>query len=520
MRAAVQATAGFALSFGTIAAFGTSPAAAMQPQDPVGIVRRHVERRSAEMVSELRDLVSIPNVASDRDNIRRNAEALVAMLDKRGATVRVIETGGPPVVYGEIGDPGLPTILFYFHYDGQPAGEAGWTQVSPWTPVLRSAAIENGGRVIEQWPKTGSPVPHEWRVYARSASDDKAPIVAFMAVLDAWRDAGIPLRNRIKMIFEGDEEAGSAHLARVVRDNESLLAADLVVMADGPIHPSNRPTADFGLRGMVTVTLTVYGPVSPLHSGHYGNWALNPAMGLAQLLASMKSPSGDVLIADWDDDVVPPGPEEREAWAKYPHDDSTRRLQLQLGAVEGSGASRMELIARPSLNVRGLTSLLTGAQARTLIPNVAVAELDLRLVSGNDPERQVAKLVRHVERQGWTVVRETPDSTTRVGSPRLVLVQASDGYPAGRTPLSNAVAKAFVAALAGAGLGEPVVSPTMGGSGPSYVFTDILRAPFVALPTVNHDNNQHAANENIRLGNLFRGAQILAAAASADLRPR
>jgi acetylornithine deacetylase/succinyl-diaminopimelate desuccinylase-like protein len=511
-------------AFSVLAGFGivvsASTATAMQVKDPVEIVRRHVERRSPEMVTELRDLVSIPNGASDRENIRRNADFLVAMLKKRGATARLIETAGPPIVYGEIGDPRLPTVLFYFHYDGQPAGDAGWTQSSPWTPVLRSAAIEKGGRVMEQWPAAGSRVDPEWRVYARSASDDKAPIVAFMAVLDAWREAGVPLHNRIKMIFEGDEEAGSAFIAKVVRDNRDLLAADLVVMADGPIHPSNRPTADFGMRGIVSVTLTVFGPVSPLHSGHYGNWAPNPAMNLAHLLASMKSPTGEVLVEGWEDDVVPPGPAEREAWAKYPHDDSTRRLQLQLGAVDGSGASRMELIARPSLNVRGLASLFTGAQARTLVPNVAVAELDLRLVSGNDPERQVAKLVRHIEGQGWTVVRDAPDSSTRVRSQKLVRVQSGDGYPAGRTPLSNAASKSLVAALASAGLGEPVVSPTMGGSGPSYVFTDILRAPFVALPTVNHDNNQHAANENIRLGNLFRSAQILAAAAAANLRPR
>ena len=500
-------------------AVATGSLVAMQARNPVEIVRVHVERHSAEIVTELRDLVSIPNVASDSINIRRNADFLVAMLRKRGAAVRIIETGGPPVVYGEIGDPRLPAVLFYFHYDGQPAGDAGWAQASPWTPVLRSTATERGGRILEQWPTRGSRVDPEWRIYARSASDDKGPIVAFMAVLDAWREAGVPPRNRIKMIFEGDEEASSAYLAQVVRDNRDLLAADLVVMADGPIHPSNRPTADFGLRGIVTVTLTAYGPISPLHSGHYGNWAPNPAMSLAHLLASLKSPNGDILVAGWEDDVVPPGPEERAAWAKYPHDDSTRRLQLQLGAVEGAGRSRMEMIARPSLNVRGMSSMFIGAQARTLVPDVAVAELDLRLVSGNDPARQVAKLVRHIERQGWTVVRDIPDSSMRVRSPRLVRVQSPAGYPAGRTSLASPAARALIAALGTAGLGEPVVSPTMGGSGPSYVFTDILRAPFVALPTVNHDNNQHAANENIRLGNLFRGAQILAAAASANLRP-
>jgi len=169
--------------------------------------------------------------------------------------------------------------------------------------------------------------------------------------------------------------------------------------------------------------------------------------------------------------------------------------------------------------VRGMRSLFTGAQARTLVPDVAVAELDLRLVAGNDPARQVEKLLRHIERQGWTVTREEPDSALRVNTDRLVRVVAGAGYPAGRTPLANPAARAAIAALAAANLGEPVVSPTMGGSGPAYVYTDILQAPFVVIPTVNHDNNQHAENENVRVGNLFRGAQILAAVAAAALRP-
>jgi acetylornithine deacetylase/succinyl-diaminopimelate desuccinylase-like protein len=498
-------------------AAAVAPAFAQQP-NPLEAVRRYTERNAAAIVLELRDLLAIPNVAADRDNIRRNAQALVAMLQKRGVTARIIETGGPPIVYGEVGDASLPTILFYCHYDGQPVEPSRWSQANPWTPVLRTGTLEHG-KVMEQWPQPGSRIDPEWRIFARSASDDKAPIIALMAMLDAWREQRVPLRNRIKFLFEGDEEAGSAYLADVVRRNRALLAADLVVMADGPIHPSNRPTADFGLRGNVGVTLTMYGAIAPLHSGHYGNWAPNPAMRLAQLLATMKGPNGEVLVAGWDDDVTPPGPAEREAWARYPHDDEQRRLQLQLGSLDGGGKTRLELIARPSLNIRGLQSLFTGAQARTLVPDVAIAELDLRLVAGNDPRRQVDKLVRHIQRQGYTVVTQEPDSAVRVNTPRLIRVSANTGYPAGRTPLANPVARALVASLSAAGLGEPVVSPTMGGSGPAYVFTDILRAPFVALPTVNHDNNQHAENENLRLGNLFTGAVILAAAAVSVLKP-
>ncbi len=500
-----------------VAACASLAATAARAQDPVGAVREYRVAHEARVVAELRDLLSIPNVAADLPNIRRNAERLVAMLERRGVTARTLETGGPPIVYGEIGDPSQPAILFYCHYDGQPADPSTWAQDDPWAPVLRSGAIEEGGEVIQQWPADGERYPGEWRLYARSASDDKAPIVALMQMLDAWRAAGIAPPNRIKFLFEGDEEAGSSYLAETARNHRELLTADLAIMADGPIHPSSQPTAMFGLRGIVDVTLTLYGPIRPLHSGHYGNWAPNPAMRLAQLLATMKGPNGEVLVEGWEDDVLPLGPAEHAAFAAYPHDDEQRRQQFQLGSLDGGGDTRLELIARPSLNVRGLKSLFVGSEVRTLVPDVAIAELDLRLVAGNRPERQVEKLVRHIQAQGYTVVREDPDSTHRVSTPRLIKVESLGGYPPGRTPLDHPAARALIEALGHADLGEPVVVPTMGGSGPAYVFTEVLEVPFAALPTVNHDNNQHAANENVRLANLFRAMEILAAAAAAGV---
>jgi acetylornithine deacetylase/succinyl-diaminopimelate desuccinylase-like protein len=481
-------------------------------------VRRYVPAHEAQIIAELRDLLAIPNVAADSPNIRRNAQALVRMLERRGVRARLLETGGPPLVFGEIGDSTLPTILFYCHYDGQPVNAAQWAQPDPWIPVLRTNALERGGTDVRAWPAPGSRVSPDARIYARSASDDKAPIVALMAMLDAWRAAGLPPPNRLKFLFEGDEEAGSAFLAETARRHRELLRADLAVMADGPIHPSNRPTAVFGIRGIVTARLTVYGPVRPLHSGHYGNWAPNPAMRLAQLLTTMKDSSGRVLVSGWEDDVVPLTAADRAAIAAFPHDDDAQRRQFQLGSLEGGGATRLELILRPSLNIRGMRSLFVGAEARTLVPDAAVAELDLRLVAGNDPVRQVDKLRRHIEAQGYRVVAQAPDSATRVASPRLVRLESSGGYPAGRTPLDHPAARAVVAALSGAGLGAPVIMPGQGGSLPVYVFPDILGTPFVSIPTVNHDNNQHAENENLRLGNLFRGIEILAAVAGVKLR--
>lgn len=488
-------------------------------QDPIEAARRYVETHRAEIVTELREFVAIPNIASDGPSIRRNAEALVVMMERRGINTQVLEAGGPPVVYGEIGDPSLPTILFYCHYDGQPANPAEWDQDNPWTPLLRTESMEAGGTLISDWPAPGDEVDPDWRVYARGASDDKAPIIALLHMLDAWNEAGVSPPNQIKFLFEGEEEVGSPHLGDLVRQHGDLLAADLVVMADGPIHPSRRPTADFGLRGVTGATLTLYGPIVALHSGHYGNWAPNPAMRLAQLLATMKGPNGEILIEGWEDDVVPFGPEELAALENYPHDDEDRRQQMQLGSVEGTGETRLARVSRPSLNVQGMQSLFVGALARNAVPDIAVAELDLRLVSGNDPDRQFEKLVRHIERQGYTVVRDEPDSATRVNAPRLVRVQSGGGYPAGRTPLASPQAQGLMASLERVGLGEPVISPTMGGSGPAWVYTELLGAPFVVVPTVNHDNNQHAKNENVRLGHVFRSVAILAATASSMLRP-
>jgi acetylornithine deacetylase/succinyl-diaminopimelate desuccinylase-like protein len=492
-------------------------AGAAQAQDPLTAIRTYRDTHQGAMVGELRDFLGLTNVAGNLPNIRRNAEALVAMLEKRGAKARILETAAEPVVFGEIGDPSKPTILFYCHYDGQPVNPASWQQPDPWQPALRTRAIEAGGTVVNQWPAASARVDPEWRIYARSASDDKSPIVVLLQILDAWKAAGIAPPNHLKFVFEGDEEAGSQYLAETANRYRDLLQADLAVMADGPIHESGRPSAFFGLRGMAGVTLTVYGPLRPLHSGHYGNWAPNPAMRLAQLLASMKGPNGEVLVEGWEDDMVPLSPADRKALAEFPHDDEQQRLQSQLGSVDGGGGTRHELIAHPSLNIRGMRSLFVGREARTLVPDVAVAELDLRLVAGNTPERQAEKLVRHIRQQGYTVVREDPDSATRVNTPRLVKVTPGSGYAAGRTPIDQPVAQAVIAALAGTGLGSPVVVPTMGGSGPAYVFTEILRQPFVVIPIVNHDNNQHAENENVRLGHLFRGMEILGAAAAARI---
>jgi acetylornithine deacetylase/succinyl-diaminopimelate desuccinylase-like protein len=488
-----------------------APAQALAQSPAILAVRDYRAAHEAEIVDELVAFLALPNVAADIPDMRRNAEALTRMMERRGIQTRILETDGPPYVFGELRVAGADrTVLFYCHYDGQPVDTSRWVGHHPFAPTLRDGALEAGGTVVP-FPADGR-YQADWRLFARSASDDKSPIVALMVALDALRDAGLSPTTNLKFIFEGDEEAGSPNLEALARRHGDLLEADLLVAADGPIDPSGLPTLYFGARGIVSAEVTVYGPLRPLHSGHYGNWAPNPAMRLAQLLASMKDPeTGRVLVEGFYDDVVALSEFELEAIAAAPNDDAEQMRAFAIAAPESDG-SRLLLINQPSLNVRGLRSAWVGGQARTIVPDVAVAAIDLRLVKAVDPQQQVARLIAHIEKQGYHVVSDEPDAETRRRYPRLARVVTSDGYPAFRTSMDLPVSKALIAAVEGNTGLTAVKLPTLGGSVPLYVFTDVLETPTVGIPIVNHDNNQHSPNENLRLGNLWSGIEILASA--------
>jgi len=465
----------------------------------------------SEIVDELVEFLKLPNVAADIPSMRRNAEALLEMMAGRGIEARLLETAGPPYVFGELRVPAATrTILFYAHYDGQPVDPSRWVGHDPFTPVLRDAPLEAGGRIID-FP-THEKYDPDWRLYARSAADDKSPIVAMLVALDALRAGSVDPTANLKFLFEGDEEAGSPNLGALVREHRELLMADLVVAADGPRDPSGRPTLYFGARGIVSAEVTVYGPLRPLHSGHYGNWAPNPAMRLAQLLATMKDPeTGRIRVDGFYDDVVPLTDFEVQAIAEAPNDDLEQMQTFAIAAPESDG-SRLLLLNQPSLNVRGLRSGWVGSEARTIVPDRAIASIDLRLVKAIDPGEQVRRLIAHIERQGYHVVTDEPDPDTCRRYPRLARVVTSDGYPAFRTSMDLPVSRALIAAVETHTGQSPVKLPTLGGSVPLYQFTDVLRVPTVGIPIVNHDNNQHSPNENLRMGHLWSGIEILASA--------
>src|SRR5262245_16833531 len=366
-------------------------------------VRDFRKANEHRLLRDFLNLLSVPNIASDNSNIRKNADLIMQMMKQRGLNPRLLEAqtpNTPPAVFAEWKTPGATrTLILYAHYDGQPTDPKQWSGSLPWQPVFRSAALDAGGKTIPH-PNAGDAINSEWRIYGRSTSDDKAGVMTILTAFEALKAKGVALTSNIKFFFEGEEEAGSPHLSEIIRAHKELLEADAWIICDGPVHQSGKKLVVFGVRGDQNVDLTVYGAKRPLHSGHYGNWAPSPASALAELLASMKDTDGRVTIAGWYDDVVPLGELELKAIAEAPQYDPELKTQLGLARTEGSGKTLLELLNLPSLNINGFASGDVGSLARNVIPTTATAVLDLRLVKGNDHHRQVQRLVDHIRKQG------------------------------------------------------------------------------------------------------------------------
>jgi acetylornithine deacetylase/succinyl-diaminopimelate desuccinylase-like protein len=475
--------------------------------DAANIAREWRIAHEQEIIDGFVELLSIPNVASDTVNIRRNAEHLLRVLEPRGFEARLLEVeGSPPAVFAERKTPGASkTLLIYVHYDGQPANPEDWTS-DPWTPVLRDKSVEQGGQLI---PMT-APFNPESRIFARSASDDKAPIPALMAAIDALDAAGIPLSVNLKLFLEGEEEAGSPNLQAMLATYNDMLGADLWLFCDGPLHQSRQPLLSYGVRGAYGFGLTVFGPNRPLHSGHYGNWAPNPIMRLLDLIASMRDQEGNILIAGFDDEVITPTFSELEAIAKAP--DIGPGLARELGFQNPETSERLELaLLRPALNLRGIRSGDVGAASRNAIQTSATASIGLRLVPAQTPEHLRAAIEAHVRAQGYHIVYAPPTAAEREQHDRIALLDWSEaGYPAYRAPMDSAIAQQVAAIVEEWSDDRLIQLPTMGGTLPLYLIDAAIGAPILTLPIANHDNNQHGHDENIRLQNLWDAIEIYA----------
>ncbi len=489
-----------------------SPAVAFTQADGLGIARAHRERHGARIIREYAELLAIPNVASDSVGIWRNAEFLRDALADRAVRSELLTLpGAPPIVYGELRVPGASrTLGLYVHYDGQPVDPSRWRH-APWTPVVYTRAMDQGGQ-LRAMPADGEPIDPEWRIYARSAGDDKVPLGALLPVLQAFQEADVTPTSNVKFFFEGEEEAGSRHLAQYFETyGDRLTDIDMWLLLDGPVHQSGRPLITFGVRGVTGMEITVYGPARPLHSGHYGNWAPVPGQMLANLLASMKDDDGTVLVAGFYDTVEPIGEAERAALSRLPAYDRELMRELGLARTEGEPATLAERLLLPSLTIRGLASGNVGSMARNVIPATATAALGVRLVKGNDPDHMLDLIETHIRNQGYHIVRDEPDHETRLRHPKVVKIVRRKGYPAARTAMDLPIARDILAAAKHATSQELVVMPALGGSLPLYLFTDRLGKPALIVPVANHDDNQHAADENIRIGNLWYAIDLYGA---------
>lgn len=472
---------------------------------PVGLLQAQSGRQAAdaaaayttahraELTAGFERLLSMPNVATDPAGLQANAQYLLAALKARGASAQLLTVpGAPAVVYGELRRSGAThTIVFYAHYDGQPVTASEWT-TPPFQPTLKT-------------------VDGEQRVFARSAGDDKAAIFAQLTALDALRAAGMEPRANLRFVWEGEEEAGSPHLEQILMAHRELVHGDVWLICDGPVDQSGRQTVVFGARGDTGLEITVYGPQHGLHSGHYGNWAPNPAMMLAQLLAAMEDADGHVLIPHFYDGIAPLSALEKQALADAPDNEAMLRRKFWLGRTDGGGRHLLELLNLPSLNINGMAAAQVGARATNVIPAMAVADLDLRLVVGEDWRVQQQRVVDFIASRGYFVTDHEPTQAERTGHARVAWVKREgNSYNAVRTPMDLPMAQEVIAAVKAA-RGQVVLLPTMGGSVPLGAMERAAKTRTVTVPIANFDDNQHTANENLRLQNLWNGVGTMAA---------
>lgn len=457
----------------------------------------------------LKELLSIPNDAFYPSAIERNVVWCEQEFNQRGFSTKRITTTHAPLLLAERKHPEAEkTVLIYLQLDGQPVDSTQWFQQSPYTPVIKKKNINNEWEEIA-WDSTND-LDDEWRIFARSASDAKGPVVMFLAALDATASRNSSPNYNIKIIMDFEEELGSPRLPTAVIQNSNLLKADMLIIFDGPRHISNKPTLTFGARGIATITLTTYGPVVPQHSGHFGNYAPNPALRLSKLLASMKDDDGRVTIPGFYDGIFIDDATEK-ILKNIPDDEEEIKKRLQIVSADKVGNYYQEAMQFPSLNIRGMQSGWIDEKVRTIVPGWARAELDVRLVLESDPERLIRLVKEHIEDQGYYVTALEPTEQERLTHNKIATFTSEISYQSFRTDFDSEVGIWLTSALKNAFGEEPIRIRMSGGSIPIAPFVTTLNIPAVTVPTVNRDNNQHSPNENLRIGNYREGVKTMIA---------
>lgn len=459
-------------------------------------------------IEEIIDFVAIPNDALEHADINRNLTWLTKKFNERGFNTSLLPTAGESLFFAALPmQEGKPTLLVYMHFDGQSVDASKWNQPSPYKVVIKSLD-DSGAWTSQPITKLSDGIQEDWRLFGRSVSDDKGPIVMLLNALDLTRKTNAELPFNLKVILDGEEERGSVPLAEAVEIYRELLQADALLIGDGPMHFSGEPTVVYGCRGITSLTLTTYGPVRPQHSGHFGNYAPNPNFQLAEILSGMKDHSGRVTLPGYYDGIEL-STADQEVLKSVPDDIQRIHADLQISVPDQVGSYYQEALQYPSLNIRGIASGWVGEEARTIVPATATAELDLRLVVESDGNRLKRLVKEHIKRLGYEITDTIPNAEMRASGKKWVTISETGVTKAFRTPLDHPFGKHLVTVLNSEFGKEVVQIRTSGGTVPIAPFVNALKIPALILPMVNADNNQHSPNENLRIGQISYGLRAL-----------
>jgi acetylornithine deacetylase/succinyl-diaminopimelate desuccinylase-like protein len=479
-----------------------------QSRDKINKITKEVIQNNWERFF---DMLSIPNDGYDSPNIERNIKWCENTFSDLGFKVeRVIAKSTSPsmpnhplLIANKFISKDYKTVLIYFHMDGQPVDPKKWNQDDPFIPILSEYVSDNWVEIDRNKIKE-DPDP-DWRIFGRSTSDDKGPPMMLVNALETLEKLNKKPKFNIKLIIDFQEEMGSPTVVSAVSLHKEKLKSDFLLIIDGPRHPSNKPTLTFGARGISRITLTSYGPIKPQHSGHFGNYAPNPAMNLSKVLSSMKDYDGRVVIPGFYDGVTF-SDEIKLVMDAVPDDEVQIKKELMISSADKVGKNYQEAIQFPSLNIRGLQSGWVRKEVRTIVPDMAIAEIDVRLVKESNPKRLLNLIKEHIISEGAYVIEDRePSSIERLTQKNIIRFDSKISYLAYRTEIDSPIGNWASRALKKAFKEEPIKKRTSGGSIPISPFVTTLNVPALTYPSVNKDNNQHSPNENIRVGNFIDG---------------
>ena len=463
-----------------------------------------------ESIESFREFLSIKNDANFKNEMKPLIEWGINNFKKYGFEVERLETPELPLLLAsKVISEDLNTLLIYLQFDGQPVDNSKWDQENPYKAVLKEK-IDNEYRITD-WSRLDNITfddikKKDLRIFARSASDAKGPVMMILNALEIMKRNDIELEYNLKVIMDFEEEISSPNLADAVKKYSSKLKSDALLIFDGPKHPSNLPTLTFGARGISDITLITYGPIVPQHSGHFGNYAPNPVFRMSEILSSMKDPNGRVTIPGFYDGIEL-DEKTLKILAEVPDDEEKMMNDMQFKKPDNVGKNYQESIQYPSINVRGIESGWVREEVRTIVPSECIAEIDVRLVLESDPIRLHNLIKSHIQELGYYVIDRRPTKDERLKHNKIVTFVSSFDYDAFRTDIESEIGKWLVKSLKKTFGIEPVKKRTSGGSVPISPFVNTLGIPAVTVPTVNQDNNQHSPNENIKIENYITGIE-------------